>query len=110
MAQPQRLGLAHVDALHVVGLDAAHNVKKFRLTRLFEGYFQLERHVKVVLDGALVAAGDEDHLANAGGVRLFDRVLNQRFVDDRQHFLRLGLGGRQESGAEARHRKDRFFD
>ena len=110
MAQAQRLRLAHVDALHVVGLDAAHHVQQFLLTRLFEGYLQLEGHVKVVLDRALVAAGHEDHLAHAGGVGLLDRILDQRLVDHRQHFLGLRLGGGQEPGAEAGHGKDRFLD
>ena len=33
--------------------------------------------------------------------RLLDHVLDGRLVDDRQHLLGLGLGGRQEAGAEA---------
>ena len=110
MAQAQRLRLAHVDALHVVGLDAAHHVQQFLLARLFEGYLQLEGHVKVVFDRPLVAAGDEDHLAHAGGIGLFDRVLDQRLVHHRQHFLGLRLGGRQEAGAETGHREDRLLD
>ena len=65
--------------------------------------FQFVGGVVVVLDGALVAAGDEDHVADAGGVGLFDGVLDQRLVDHRQHFLGLRLGGRQKAGAEARH-------
>ena len=64
----------------------------------------------MVLDRPLVAAGDEDHLAHAGGVGLLDRVLDQRLVDDRQHLLGLGLGRGQEAGAEAGHRKDRFVE
>jgi hypothetical protein len=57
----------------------------------------------VVLDRALVAAGDEDHLAHAGGVGLLDRVLDQRLVHHRQHLLGLRLGGGQEARAEAGH-------
>ena len=37
VAQAQRLRLAHVDALHVVGLHAAHDVQQLLLARLFEG-------------------------------------------------------------------------
>ena len=54
----------------------------------------------MVLDDALVAAGDEDEMLDAGLARLVDRVLDQRPVDDRQHFLGHRLGGRQEAGAE----------
>ena len=63
--------------------------------------FELVGGVVVVLDRALVAAGDEDHVADAGGIGLFDRVLDQRLVHHRQHFLGLRLGGRQKTGAEA---------
>src|SRR5690606_26236281 len=34
------------------------------------------------------------------------RVLDQRLVDHGQHLLRHGLGGRQETGAQAADRKD----
>ena len=62
--------------------------------------------VEVVLDGALAAAVDEDHLLDPGGNGLLHRVLDQRFVHHRQHFLGHGLGRRQETGAHARHRED----
>jgi hypothetical protein len=62
----------------------------------------------VVLDAALVPAGDEDHLGDAGGSGLFHSILNQRTVDDRQHFFRLGLGGRKEAGSQSGDRKNSF--
>jgi hypothetical protein len=33
--------------------------------------------------------------------RLLDAILNERFIDQRQHLLGLRLGGRQEAGAKA---------
>ena len=108
--RPSALRLAHEDAFHVVGLDRAHDREQLGLVRLLERVFELEGEVEVVFDGALVAAGDEDHLAHAGGVGLLDGVLHQRLVDDRQHLLRQRLGGGQEAGAEAGHRKDRVSD
>ena len=62
----------------------------------------------MVLDAALAAAGDEDHLGDSGRRRFLDRVLDQRLVDDRQHLLRLRLGGRQKSCAEPGHGKYRL--
>src|SRR3546814_20522081 len=44
--------------------------------------------VEVVGDGVLVAVGDEDQRVAPGLDRLVHRVLDQRPVDDRQHFLR----------------------
>jgi hypothetical protein len=55
----------------------------------------------VVLDGALVAAGDQDGLLEPGGHRLLDHVLDDGLVHQRQHFLGLRFGGGQEAGAES---------
>jgi hypothetical protein len=41
----------------------------------------------MVFDGALAAAGDKDHVADAGLVGLFHGVLDQRLVHHGQHFL-----------------------
>ncbi len=110
MSKAQGLRLAHVNALHVVGFDASHHFQQLLLTRLFKGYLQLESHVKVVFNRALVATRHEDHFSYAGGICFFDGVLNQGFVDNRQHFLRLGLGGRKKTRAKTSHWKDRFVD
>ena len=79
-----------------------------------ERHLELELAVEMVLDHALVAAGDEDEMLDAGLARLVDHVLDQRPVDHRQHLLRHRLGGRQEAGAEAGDREygfaDRFHD
>ena len=66
---------------------------------------ELELAVEMVLDDALVAAGDEDEMLDAGRARLVDHMLDHRPVDDRQHLLGHGLGGGQKAGAEARYRK-----
>jgi len=62
----------------------------------------------VIFEGALALSGDDDHLLNAGGGGLFDDVLDDRFIDDGEHLLGLGLGGRQEAGAQAGCRDHRF--
>ena len=71
---------------------------------------QLEHPVEVVLDHALVAARDEHEMLDAGLPGLVDHVLNERLVDDGQHFLRHRLGGGQDAGAETGDRKDGFAD
>ncbi len=55
----------------------------------------------MIFDGALVAARDENEMLDAGFARFLDAVLHDRAVDNRQHFLRYGLGGGQYAGAEA---------
>ena len=44
------------------------------------------------------------------GDRFFDAVLDDRLVDQRQHFLGLRLGGGQEAGAETGGGEDGFAD
>jgi hypothetical protein len=92
------------------GLTERTTFQQLLLVGLLERHLELVGHVEVVLDGPLVAAGDEDHLAHAGRVGLLHRVLDQRLVDHRQHLLGLRLGGRQEAGAEAGDRKDGLGD
>ena len=55
----------------------------------------------MILDHRLVAAGDEDEMLDSSRHRLVDDMLEDGAVDDRQHFLRHGLGGGQEARAEA---------
>src|SRR5260370_6136192 len=62
------------------------------------------------LDDALVAAGDEDEMLDAGFFGLVDHILDQWLVDDGQHFLWHRLGGGQDAGAEAGDRKNGFTD
>src|SRR3977135_3646065 len=64
----------------------------------------------MILDHALVAAGDEDEMFDAGFPCLIDHILDQRLVDDGQHFLRHCLGGGQDAGAETGDRKNGFAD
>src|SRR5207253_4777948 len=73
-----------------------------------QGHFQLELAVEMVLDHALVAAGDENEMLDAGLARLVDDVLDQRPVDHRQHFLGHGFGGGEEAGAEPGNGKNGF--
>jgi hypothetical protein len=62
----------------------------------------------MVLDRALVAAGDEHHVGDAGRCGFLHGVLDERLVDDRQHLLRARLGDGKEAAAEAGDRKYGF--
>ena len=101
MAQAQHAVLAHIGKMHVVHAHRAQQLQQGLLASRFQLAFKLVGGVEMVFNGALAAAGDEDHMADAGGVGLFHRILNQRLVDHRQHFLGLGFGGRQKPCAQA---------
>jgi len=71
---------------------------------------ELEHVIEMILDHALVAPGDEDEMFDAGFPGFVEDVLDQRLVDDGQHFLRHRLGGGQDAGAETGDREDGFAD
>jgi len=56
--------------------------------------------VEVILDGAFIGATNDDDVGNAGRDGLFDNILNNRLVDDRQHLLGHSFGHGQETRTE----------
>ena len=110
MPQTKRFSLTDVDAIDILGNHGAHELKQLGLAACFEFAFKLVGLVEMILDRALGAACDENHVGNAGGHRLFHSVLDQRFINDRQHFLRTGLGSWQKARPHASNRKYRFAD
>src|ERR1019366_7188770 len=62
--------------------------------------------VEVVLDGTFAASGDEQDLLDTVGNQFFHHILHDRFAGDRQHFLGLRLGGRQQAGPQTRNGND----
>ena len=105
MAEPKRLLLAHRDDL----AESAHGWRQAveALALLAHRRLELERHVEIIDQSRLSAAGDEDHFLDARLARFVDRILDQRAIDDRQHLLGDGLGGGQQAGAEAGDRETR---
>jgi len=99
MAQPESLLLTDVgDVDHV--RNAVDNGEEFLLVAAFEEVFELEADIEVVFDGGFTAARHDNDVLNARMQRLFDAVLNDRLVDDGEHFLGHGLGGWQKTGAQ----------
>lgn len=75
---------------------------------LFQAVLKFEVAVKMILQRTLADGGHENNFFDACGNSLFHNVLNDRLVDDRQHFLRLRLGGGEEPRAHAGNGDDRF--
>ena len=106
VAEAERLLLAHEQHL-AGGADNGRHALQLRLpAALAQGLVQFQLMIEVILDRALVAAGDEDEALDPRGRGLLDCVLNERLVDDGQHFLRHRLGRRQEARAQPRHGED----
>ena len=70
----------------------AHLPEHLDVALLLEQMLELVGEVEVVLDRSLLAGGDDDDLLDARGDGLFDGVLDDRLVDQRQHLLGLGFG------------------
>ena len=107
VAQAERLLLAHVADARQRG-DTARDREQFLLAAALERRVELEAEVEVVFHGAFAAAGDDDDVLDAGGNGLFDAVLDDGLVDQRQHLLGNDLGGRQKARAQAACGEDRF--
>src|SRR5207253_1229806 len=75
-----------------------------------ESGVEFKHPVEMILDHALVAAGDKDEMLDASLLGLIDDVLDQWLVDDGQHFLWHSVGGGQDAGAEAGDRENSFAD
>ena len=100
VAEAELLLLADVGHLGQVA-DVADLAEHLDVALLLEQVLELVGQVEVVLDRPLLAGGDDDDLLDPGGDGLLDRVLDDRLVHQRQHLLRLRLGGGQEAGAPA---------
>ena len=110
MAEAERRLLASEASAAGVGQVGLQKLEFALLAALDQGNLKFELAVEMVLDHALVAAGDKNAVLDAGLPRLVDDVLNQRPVDYRQHFLGHGLGGRQKAGAETGDGENGFAD
>ena len=101
----EALGLALADEVHLGDVGGlVHRGQPVGVALLLQRRLELRGAVEEVLDRGLVAAGDHQHLGQAGAGGLLDDVLQRRAVDDRQQLLGHGLGGGQEAGAHARRR------
>ena len=81
--------------------DVPHLAQELRLTVVLEIFFQFDGSVEVVLDRAFAPPGDDDNVFDSGGDRFFYRILNQRFIDERQHFFGRGFRRGEEASTEA---------
>ncbi len=92
------------------GLVARQNLLLGLLAARGKRGVELEHAVEMIFDHALVAAGDEDEMLDAGFLGFIHHILDQRLVDDGQHFLWHGFGGGQDPGAKTGDREDGFAD
>ncbi|GAP60594.1 hypothetical protein AHiyo1_41540 [Arthrobacter sp. Hiyo1] len=107
MAQALRFALPHiVDRPEPGGM--LHRVQASFVAFQLQRAFKIRCTIKVVFKGALVAACNHQHVAEARLHGLLNHVLDGRLIHHRQHFLRHRLGGRQETRAQSGRRNNCF--
>src|SRR5690348_5857865 len=101
MTEAERVFLANVGHLQQSG-NRMNLPPEVVFTAAGELLLQLNRNVEMVLDRVLSAARHENNERYTRSRDFFRRILDQRLVDERQHFLGLRLGGRQETRSKPR--------
>ncbi len=71
-----------------------------------EVHLQFRRIIEIILYGPLAPAGDDDQVVNPGGDRFLNNILDDRPIDQGEHLLRHGLGGREKPGSKTCSRDD----
>ena len=100
MAQPQRFRLTDVAKVGERG-DVSHLAQELCFAAALEIFFQFDGAVEVIFDCAFAPSCDDDNVFDPGGDRFFYRILNQRLVDERQHFFGRSFRRRKEASAKA---------
>src|SRR6266496_2765153 len=72
--------------------------------------FEFEVTVEVALDSGLGGVGNHDDLVKPGCKRFFYDVVDDGMIDQREHLLGDGLGGREKPCAVARGEDDGLAD
>ena len=91
VAETERFVLKHRRNGNVCRQDIAHRGEQLGFTLSFERIFKLGVRPEVLLDRFFARARDQDDLLEPGRNRFFDHVLDHRFIDHGQHFLRNNL-------------------
>jgi hypothetical protein len=88
--------------------DSLHQGEFFDLSLLDERLFEFERRIEMILDRLLTTTRHDHDISDACGNSLFDEILDDWLIDDREHFFGLGFCSRQKAGPKTRCWYDTF--
>src|SRR6185437_13552697 len=102
MAEPQRLLLTGEAGFPCRRKRALQIPQGRGLAPRLERCFEFQLTIKMIFDDGFITAGDEDEMLDPSFLRLIDGVLDERTINDGQHFLGHCLRCRQESRPQTR--------
>ena len=100
MSESEGFRLADVTEIGQIG-NVPHLAQQLAFAVALEVFLQFDGAVEMIFDGALATTGDDDDVFDARGNGFLHRILNQRFVDQRQHFFRRSFCRGKKPRAEA---------
>ena len=108
MAQAFRARLAHGDDLNSLWKRVLYCIKQSLFILQREHLFKLVVSIKVVFYSLFARPCYQHNLTEAGAHRLFNDVLNNRFINHWQHLFWNRLGGGEYACTEAGNRDNHF--
>ena len=94
------------DIMDIDGRNVLDQMQQLVLPLLAQLQLQVDIGIEMVFNGPLAVARDDEDFFDAALQGFFDDVLDDRFVDNGNHFLRDGLGDRQKARPIACRRDD----
>ena len=110
MPEPQGFRLRNVHPAYVARDDIGDSAQQAGFPGIGQLGLQFEFRIEMIRNGVFLTAGYENQGVDTGLQRLFHSVLDQRLIDDGQHFFGNGLGCRQKTRAETGYRKHCLSD
>src|SRR3972149_7741515 len=107
MTIPKRFFLAHIYKIGQVRYFT-NFLQKFNFPVFFKPCLKFKMFVKMILNPPLVPAGNYNHLLYSRFHCLFNHILDNRFVDNRQHFFGRSFSRRQKPGTKPRRGNNNF--
>ena len=110
MAEPEGFGLEHFMDGRLIRQSGLQKRQFLCFAALFEQIGVFLIMAEMLHNGLFFRCRDKNELGDAGCGRLLHSPLDQRLVDDRQHFFGNRFCRGQKTGSHAGDRKNNFFD
>ncbi len=98
------------EGMYAVWTDGTDGFQQISFSFRFEFILQFLRAVKMICNSVFPRCCHKNHICYACPGSFFHGILNQGFIDNRNHFLWNSFCSRKETGAHPANRENRFTD